>query len=163
MSGYHRPPPKPARRHLGAAHARVNTRSRRSSASAAVARDGRRTSLVLASRRGPLRPPAAQPGWWARPRRRAGAPRARSSCADARTPCSRAQQQRRRGRDARQLGDPAVLPQSARARGAVAARRRRGACGRAAAQILATTLMHDAHTVTQSLCASCCITNSPLL
>ena len=33
----------------------------------------------------------------------------------------------------------------------------------AAAQTLATTLTHDAHTVTQSLCASCCITNSPLL
>ena len=164
MSGHHWPPPKPARRHLGAAHARVNTRSRRSSASAATARDGRRSSLVLACRRGPLRPPAAQPGWWARPcclMVTLGMPCSR---AGAHSPCSCAQQQRRRGRAARRLGGLAVLLQSACTRGAVATGRRQGACGRAAIQTLATTVTHDAHTViTQSPCASCCITNSPLL
>ena len=48
-------------------------------------------------------------------------------------------------------------------RGAVAAGLYRGACIRDATQTLATTLTHDAHAVTQSPCASSCITNSPLL
>ena len=136
MSGHPRPPPEAAWRHRGAAHAGVNTRSRRPSASVAAARVGRElvSHCLPESAPKPSRRPAGVVGEAVAPRgrfARALVARRRAHIMLSRAAAPPPSRRRR-------LGVVADLLANAHARGAVTAVRWRGQRDRPEARTAAT-------------------------